>query len=184
MTKAKEVETEIVGGAGATARLILKRKPNTKSGYYGVIPNGKGWRARVYKETKKSWDSIGTYTTAQEAAIAVAIAEEQVAAGNGSFYSPEKQRASTQEGASPASAISPSRARTLLHTLILTAPSPAHRGTFRSACDRAFPTSTPTPPHASAVWTASHRVGKAGCERRAGLAWQTTPGPRTHTQHT
>ena len=50
MTKAKEVETEIVGGAGATARLIhiLKRKPNTKSGYYGVIPNGKGWRARVY----------------------------------------------------------------------------------------------------------------------------------------
>ena len=146
MTKAKEVETEIVGGAGATARLILKRKPNTKSGYYGVIPNGKGWRARVYKETKKSWDSIGTYTTAQEAAIAVAIAEKQVAAGNGSFYSPEKQRASTQEGASPASAISPSRARTLLHTLILTAPSPAHRGTFRSACDRAFPTSTPTPP--------------------------------------
>jgi hypothetical protein len=43
------------------AILNLNLKPNSKSGYYGVIPNGKGWRARVYmKETKKSWDSIGT----------------------------------------------------------------------------------------------------------------------------
>ena len=68
MTRAKEVETETFDGAGATAGLMLKRKPNSKSGYYGVIPNGKGWRTRVYKETKKLWDSIGTYTTAQEAA--------------------------------------------------------------------------------------------------------------------
>ena len=68
MTKAKEVDTETFDGAGATAGLKLKRKPNTKSGYYGVIPNGKGWRARVYKDTKKSWDTVGTYTTAHEAA--------------------------------------------------------------------------------------------------------------------
>ena len=63
MTRAKEVETETFDGAGATAGLMLKRKPNSKSGYYGVIPNGKGWRARVYKPTKKKWDSIGTYTS-------------------------------------------------------------------------------------------------------------------------
>ena len=74
---------------------------NTKSGYYGVIPNGKGWRARVYKETKKSWDTVGTYSTAQEGAIAVALAERQVAAGNGNVYSPEKQKATAQKGAFP-----------------------------------------------------------------------------------
>ena len=52
MTKAKEVETETFDGAGATAGLILKRKPTNKSGYYGGIPNGKGWRARVYKDNR------------------------------------------------------------------------------------------------------------------------------------
>ena len=101
MTKAKEVDTETFDGAGATTGLILKRKPNTKSGYYGVIPNGKGWRARVYKDSKKSWDTVGTYTTVHEAAIAVGVAEKQVAAGSGHLYSPDKQRATTQAGATP-----------------------------------------------------------------------------------
>ena len=101
MTKAKEVETETFDGAGATAGLILKRKPTNKSGYYGVIPNGKGWRARVYKDNKKRWDTVGTYTTVHEAAVAVAVAEKQVAAGNGHLYSPDKQRATTQAGATP-----------------------------------------------------------------------------------
>jgi hypothetical protein len=82
MTKAKEVESGDrerdlrPDGAGATAGLILKRKPTNKSGYYGVIPNGKGLRARVYNDSKKRWDTVGTYTTVQEAAIAVAVAEK------------------------------------------------------------------------------------------------------------
>ena len=50
------------------AILNLNLKPNSKSGYNGDIPNDKGWRVLVCKETKKPWDSIGTYTTAQEAA--------------------------------------------------------------------------------------------------------------------
>ena len=84
--------SQIVGGAGATARLILKCKPNTKSGYYGVIPNGQGWRARLYKETKKSWDlgfhrasADGTYsyTTAQEAASGYCCGDRGEAGGGG-----------------------------------------------------------------------------------------------------
>jgi hypothetical protein len=55
MTKKKV--TEIVDGAGASAGLVIIRKPRSTSGYYGVVRNGnKGWQARVYKPAKQCWD--------------------------------------------------------------------------------------------------------------------------------
>ena len=57
MTRNKPVETEVVEGAGASARLVLVLKAGTKSGYSGVTPNGKLWRARIYKPAKKQWDT-------------------------------------------------------------------------------------------------------------------------------
>ena len=56
-------------GAGASSRLVLIVKAGTKSGYAGVTPNGKLWRARIYKATKKQWDTVGTYGSPKEAAI-------------------------------------------------------------------------------------------------------------------
>ena len=53
MTRNKPVETEVVEGAGASARLVLVLKAGTKSGYAGVTPNGKQWRAHIYKAAKK-----------------------------------------------------------------------------------------------------------------------------------
>ena len=61
MTRKKPVETEVVEGAGASSRLVLIVKAGTKSGYAGVTPNGKLWRARIYKAAKKQWDTVGTY---------------------------------------------------------------------------------------------------------------------------
>ena len=61
MTRKKPVETEVVEGAGASSRLVLVLKAETKSGYAGVTPNGKLWRARIYKSAKKQWDTVGTY---------------------------------------------------------------------------------------------------------------------------
>jgi hypothetical protein len=62
-TKKKPVQTEIVEGSGASAGLVLILKPGSLSSYYGVIPNGipngKGWRARVYKSSKQKWDKMG-----------------------------------------------------------------------------------------------------------------------------
>ena len=95
MTKKKPMETEIVEGAGASSRVTLILKPGTKSGYYGVIPNGKRWRARVYKPSKQKWDDVGTYNTARDAAIQAAIAQQEVDKGFGYMYSPLKERART-----------------------------------------------------------------------------------------
>ena len=70
-------------------------KPGTKSGYYGVIPNGKRWRARVYKPSKQKWDDAGTYNNPRDAAIQAAIAQQEVEKGFGYMYSPLKERART-----------------------------------------------------------------------------------------
>ena len=96
MTKKKVVETEIVDGAGASAGLVIIRKPRSASGYYGVVRNGnKGWQARVYKPAKQCWDDVGTYETPREAAIQAAIAQNEVKNGFGSLYSPLKPRPRT-----------------------------------------------------------------------------------------
>ena len=86
MTKKKAVETEVVEGAGASTRLVLILKPATKSGYSGVTPNGKQWRARIYKAAKKKWDTVGTYDSPKEAAIQAAIAQMEMENGFGSVY--------------------------------------------------------------------------------------------------
>ena len=89
MTKKKVVEMEIVDGAGASAGLVIIRKPRSASGYYSVVRNGnKGWQARVYKPAKQCWDDVGTYETPREAAIQAAIAQNEVKNGFGSLYSP------------------------------------------------------------------------------------------------
>ena len=76
MTTKKAVETEVVEGAGASSRLVLIRKAGTKSGYSGVTPNGKLWRARIYKPAKKQLDTVvGTYDSPKEAAIQHTIAQ-------------------------------------------------------------------------------------------------------------
>ena len=128
MTKAKEVETETVGGAGATAGLILKRKPNTKSGYYGVIPNGKGWRARVYKETTRSRGTRSAPTPrCMKPLLLWRSRRSRWRRATATFYSPDKQRATTQAGATPplCPLLTPCP---LLHTLILHCPQPSPPG--------------------------------------------------------
>ena len=97
MTKKKPTETEVVEGAGSSSSLRLILKPGTKSGHYGVIPNGKRWRARVYKPSKQKWDDVGTYNTPRDAAIQAAIAQQEVNKGFGCMYSPLKERAQTGE---------------------------------------------------------------------------------------
>ena len=92
MTKKKPVQTEIVEGSGASAGLVLILKPGSLSGYYGVIPNGKGWRACVYKSSKQKWDDAGTYNTPRDAAIQAAIAQRELDKGFGWQYSPLKKR--------------------------------------------------------------------------------------------
>ena len=67
-------------------------KPGTKSGYGGVTPNGKLWRARIYKVAKKQWDTVGTYDSPKEAAIQLAIAQKEMEKGFGSLYSPLKRQ--------------------------------------------------------------------------------------------
>ena len=92
MTRKKPVETEVVEGAGASSRLILILKAGSKSGYAGVTPNGKLWRARIYKPAKKQWDTVGTYESPRDAAIQLAIAQKEMAKGFGSLYSPLKRQ--------------------------------------------------------------------------------------------
>ena len=92
MTKKKAVETEVVEGAGASSRLVLIVKAGTKSGYAGVTPNGKLWRARIYKAAKKQWDTVGTYESPRDAAIQLAIAQKEMEKGFGSLYSPLKRQ--------------------------------------------------------------------------------------------
>ena len=92
MTKQKPVETDVIEGAGASSRVTVILKPGTKSGYYGVMPNGKRWRARVYKPSKQKWDDVGTYDTPRDAAIQAAIAQQEVDKGFGCMYSPLKER--------------------------------------------------------------------------------------------
>ena len=55
-----------------------------------MTPNGKLWRARIYKVAKKQWDTVGTYDSPKEAAIQLAIAQKEMENGFGSFYSPLK----------------------------------------------------------------------------------------------
>ena len=58
-----------------------------------MTPNGKLWRARIYKPAnKKQWDTVGTYESPKDAAIQLAIAEKEMAKGFGSLYSPLKRR--------------------------------------------------------------------------------------------
>ena len=74
MTKAKAKVTEVVRGLGVHSGLVLILK-QSRSGYYGVIPAGKRWQARVYKPDKlpkPGWDPLDTFDTAYEAAIAAA----------------------------------------------------------------------------------------------------------------
>ena len=86
-------------GSGASAGLVLIRKPRSASGYYGVGKNGKKWQARVYKAAKQQWDAVGNFESPREAAIVAAIAQKQTAAGFGYLYSPLKKR--TKKGALP-----------------------------------------------------------------------------------
>ena len=99
MTKKKVVETEIVDGAGASAGLVIIRKPRSASGSYGVVRNGnKGWQARVYKPAKQRWDDVGTYETPRKTAIQAAIAQNEVKNGFGSLYSSCTRRSSHGQG--------------------------------------------------------------------------------------
>ena len=68
----------------------LKRN-NSKSGYYGVIPAGKRWQARLYKPSKKGWDPVGTYDTARLAAEAAAKEKKRLEDGL-PVYSPLYKR--------------------------------------------------------------------------------------------
>ena len=88
-------------GSGASAGLVLIRKPTSASGYYGVGKNGKKWQARVYKAAKQQWDAVGNFESPREAAIVAAIAQKQTAAGFGYLYSPLKKR--SKKGALPTS---------------------------------------------------------------------------------
>ena len=97
MTKAKAKVTEVVRGLGVHSGLVLILK-QSRSGYYGVIPAGKRWQARVYKPDKlpkPGWDPLDTFDTAYEAAIANGIAaaraKEDIEAGL-TVLSPEKRR--------------------------------------------------------------------------------------------
>ena len=101
MTRKKPVETEVVEGAGASSRLVLVLKAETKSGYAGVTPNGKLWRARIYKSAKKQWDTVGTYESPRDAAIQLAIAQKEMAKGFGSLYSPLKRQKTGAHAPSP-----------------------------------------------------------------------------------
>ena len=101
MTRKKPVETEVVVGAGASSRLVLVLKAETKSGYAGVTPNGKLWRARIYKSAKKQWYTVGTYESPRDAAIQLAIAQKEMAKGFGSLYSPLKRQKTGAHAPSP-----------------------------------------------------------------------------------
>ena len=79
-------------GAGASSRLVHIVKAGTKSGYASVTPNGKLWRARIYKAAKQQWDTVGTYGSPKEAAIQLAIAQKEFEKGFGSIYSPLKRK--------------------------------------------------------------------------------------------
>ena len=57
-----------------------------------MTPNGKLWRARIYKAAKKQWDTVGTYGSPKEAAIQLAIAQKELEKGFGSIYSPLKRK--------------------------------------------------------------------------------------------
>ena len=81
MTKRKEPLTEAVDGSGRLADLFLIVKPGSRSGYYGVIPAGDKWQARVYKPEKQRWEAIDTFDTAREAAIYAALAKKDREAG-------------------------------------------------------------------------------------------------------
>ena len=52
MTKKKQQLTKELDGIVELAGLVLIRKPESASGYYGVRPAGKKWQARVYKPDK------------------------------------------------------------------------------------------------------------------------------------
>lgn len=135
MTKKKPVQTEIVEGSGASAGLVLILKPGSLSGYYGVIPNGKGWRARVYKSSKQKWDDAGTYNTPRDAAIQAAIAQRELDKGFGWQYSPLKKR--PQKG--PLCALA--HALLCLHTSSSThlrASHPSNAATLRLKAHRGF----------------------------------------------
>ena len=93
MTKAKAKVTEVVRGLGVHSGLVLIRK-QSRSGYYGVIPAGKRWQARIYKPDrlpKPGWDPLDTFDTSYEAAIAAAQAKEDIEADL-MVLSPEKRR--------------------------------------------------------------------------------------------
>ena len=70
MTKKKQQLTEKLDGIGELAGLVLIRKPESASGYYGVRPAGKKWQARVYKPDKlpkAGWDpTLKTYDPGYE----------------------------------------------------------------------------------------------------------------------
>ena len=100
MTKKKQQLTEELDGIGELAVLVLIRKPESASGYYGVRPAGKKWQARVYKPDKlpkAGWDPIDTFHTVREAAIAAAIARRDVESG-AAVLSPERRRLRKTKG--------------------------------------------------------------------------------------
>ena len=70
-----------LSGGAPSSRLVLIVKAGTKSGYAGVTPNGKLWRARIYKAAKKQWDTVGTYSSPKEAAIQLTIAQKELEKG-------------------------------------------------------------------------------------------------------
>ena len=70
--------------------LELKRN-RSKSSYYGVIPAGKRWQARLYKPAKQKWDPIGTYDSPREAAEAAAKERKRLDDGL-PVYSPQFKR--------------------------------------------------------------------------------------------
>ena len=100
MTKKKQQLTEELDGIGELAGLVLIRKPESASGYYGVRPAGKKWQARVYKPDKlpkAGWDPIDTFHTVREAAIAAATARRDVESG-AAVLSPERRRLRKTKG--------------------------------------------------------------------------------------
>ena len=69
----EEQQVEIFEGEGVAGSLELVLAPGTASGYAGVRPSGRMWLVRHL--VGRSWRNIGSFHTAQAAAVQVALAK-------------------------------------------------------------------------------------------------------------
>jgi hypothetical protein len=136
--KRSALEYEAFDGAGCSSGLQLELAPNSESGYAGVSgPTTSGrWQAfvRVEREGHKVRRNVGSFDSAQEAAVQRALA----LLGSVELLSPST-RGPRRTGALPVPTVA-SLAASYPHTHILAsqAPSPRYRprrwASFRSTC--------------------------------------------------